>query len=62
MARVPADLDRDAFEAEIHDFLADYGMQSLNQFDVSGALNGITTSSAVIICCCRRTSLCCSRR
>ncbi|HWG45435.1 MAG TPA: AarF/UbiB family protein [Gemmataceae bacterium] len=42
LARVPADLDRDAFEAEIHDFLADYGTQSLNQFDVSGALNGIT--------------------
>lgn len=42
MARVPADLDRDAFESEIHDLLADYGSQSLNQFDVSGALNGIT--------------------
>jgi ubiquinone biosynthesis protein len=41
LARVPADLDRDAFEAEIYDFLADYGTQSLNQFDVSGALNGI---------------------
>jgi ubiquinone biosynthesis protein len=42
LARVPPDLDRDAFEAEVHDFLADYGTQSLNQFDVSGALNGIT--------------------
>ena len=42
LARVPADLDRDAFEVEVHDFLADYGTQSLNQFDVSGALNGIT--------------------
>jgi len=42
LARVPADLDRDAFEAEVHDFLADYGTQSLNQFDVSGALNGLT--------------------
>ncbi len=41
LARVPADLDRDAFESEVHDFLADYGTQSLNQFDVSGALNGI---------------------
>jgi ubiquinone biosynthesis protein len=38
MARVPPDLDRDAFEAEIHDLLADYGSQSLNEFDVSGAL------------------------
>lgn len=42
LARVPADLDRDAFEVEVHDFLADYGTQSLNRFDVSGALNGIT--------------------
>jgi ubiquinone biosynthesis protein len=42
LARVPADLDRDAFEAEVHDFLADYGTQSLNQFDVSGALNALT--------------------
>ncbi len=42
LARVPADLDRDAFETEVHDFLADYGTQSLNQFDVSGALNGLT--------------------
>jgi ubiquinone biosynthesis protein len=42
LASVPADLDRDAFEAEVHDFLSDYGMQSLNNFDVSGALNGIT--------------------
>jgi ubiquinone biosynthesis protein len=41
LARVPADLDRDAFEAEVHDFLAEYGTQSLNQLDVSGALNGI---------------------
>lgn len=41
MARVPADLDRDAFEYEIHDLLADYGTQSLNEFDVSGALNSL---------------------
>jgi ubiquinone biosynthesis protein len=42
LATVPPDLDRDAFEAEVHDFLADYGTRSLNQFDLSGALNGIT--------------------
>jgi ubiquinone biosynthesis protein len=42
LAVVPADLDRDAFETEVHDFLADYGTQSLNRFDVSGALHGIT--------------------
>jgi ubiquinone biosynthesis protein len=42
LAAVPIDLDRDAFEAEVHDFLAEYGTQSLNQFDLSGALNGIT--------------------
>lgn len=41
LARVPADLDRDAFEAEVYDYLADYGTQSLNEFDVSGALNGL---------------------
>jgi ubiquinone biosynthesis protein len=41
MARVPADLDRDAFEAEIHDLLAEYGSQSLNEFDVSGALTSL---------------------
>jgi ubiquinone biosynthesis protein len=38
LARIPADLDRDAFEYEIHDLLAEYGSQSLNEFDVSGAL------------------------
>ncbi|HEY7328741.1 MAG TPA: AarF/ABC1/UbiB kinase family protein [Gemmataceae bacterium] len=41
MARVPPDLDRDAFESEIHDLLAEYGSQSLNEFDVSGALNNL---------------------
>lgn len=41
LARVPADLDREAFESEVHDFLAEYGTQSLNQLDVSGALNGL---------------------
>jgi ubiquinone biosynthesis protein len=38
LARIPADFDRDAFEHEIHDLLAEYGSQSLNEFDVSGAL------------------------
>ncbi len=38
LARIPADFDRDAFEYEIHDLLAEYGSQSLNEFDVSGAL------------------------
>jgi ubiquinone biosynthesis protein len=42
LASVPPDLDRDAFEAEVHEFLSDYGTQSLNHFDVSGALVGIT--------------------
>jgi ubiquinone biosynthesis protein len=41
LARVPADLDRDAFESEIHDLLAEYGTQSLNEFDLSGALNSL---------------------
>jgi ubiquinone biosynthesis protein len=42
LATVPLDLDRDAFEVEVNDFLADYGTQSLNHFDVGGALHGIT--------------------
>jgi ubiquinone biosynthesis protein len=41
LAQVPDELDRDAFEAEIHDAVADYGSQSLNQFDISGALNSL---------------------
>jgi ubiquinone biosynthesis protein len=41
LAQVPPDLDRDAFEAEIHDLLAEYGTQSLNEFDVSGALTSL---------------------
>jgi ubiquinone biosynthesis protein len=41
LASVPPDLDRDAFRAEVHEFLADYGTQSLNQFDLSGALDGL---------------------
>ncbi len=41
LARVPADLDRDAFQSEIHDLLAEYGTQSLNDFDLSGALNSL---------------------
>jgi len=42
LAAVPPDLDRDAFESEVHDFLSEYGTQSLNHFDVSTALVGIT--------------------
>jgi ubiquinone biosynthesis protein len=42
LATVPADLDRDAFRAELNEFLSDYSTQPINQFDVSGALNGIT--------------------
>jgi ubiquinone biosynthesis protein len=41
LARIPPDLDRDAFESEIHDLLAEYGSQSLNEFDVSGALTNL---------------------
>jgi ubiquinone biosynthesis protein len=41
LARVPPDFDREAFESEVHDFLAEFGTQSLNQFDLSGALNGL---------------------
>jgi ubiquinone biosynthesis protein len=42
LATVPAELDRESFRAEVNEFLSDYGTQPLNQFDVTGALNGIT--------------------
>jgi ubiquinone biosynthesis protein len=40
----PADVDRVAFRAEVNDLIIEYGMQSLDHFDVGGALerlNGI---------------------
>jgi ubiquinone biosynthesis protein len=42
LGSVPPDLDRGVLQAEIGEFLADYTGQSLQDFDMSGALNGIT--------------------
>jgi ubiquinone biosynthesis protein len=41
LGQVPVDLDRERLQSEIDEFLADYGDQSIGDFDVSGALNGI---------------------
>ena len=42
LGSVPQDFDRDALGAEISEFVVDYVGQSLEDFDLSGALNGIT--------------------
>ena len=39
---VPSDLDRNALQAELTDFLSEYTEQSISEFDLSGALTGIT--------------------
>ena len=39
---LPKDFDRDALRVEIGEFVADYIGQSLDEFDLSGALNGMT--------------------
>jgi ubiquinone biosynthesis protein len=39
---VPADLDRSALSVDLADFLAQYATQSLEDFDLSGALNELT--------------------
>jgi len=41
LGSVPADFDRRALQAEIAEFLADFTSQTLDSFDLSGALNGI---------------------
>lgn len=38
----PADLDERALAADVADFLGDYGNQSLDKFDLSGALSDVT--------------------
>jgi len=38
LGSAPASLDRDALRAEIGEFIADYGHQTLRDFDLSGAL------------------------
>ena len=39
---VPQDLDRAALSLDVADFIAHYGGQSLENFDLSGALNEMT--------------------
>ena len=41
LGQVPIDVDKDALSAELDDFMADYGNQSISNFDLSGALNGM---------------------
>lgn len=42
LGSVPPDFDRRALQTEIGDFLADFAGQALDNFDLSGALNGMT--------------------
>jgi ubiquinone biosynthesis protein len=42
LGAVPPELDRRALQSEIGEFLADYAGQSLENFDLSGALNGMS--------------------
>jgi hypothetical protein len=39
---VPPEFNRDALRSEIGEFISDFGGQSIEEFDVSGALNGMT--------------------
>jgi ubiquinone biosynthesis protein len=42
VCKAPADLDRPALSADLMDVIGQYGMQSMDQFDVSGALTAVT--------------------
>ena len=42
LGSVPPELERRTLQSEIGEFLADYAGQSLESFDLSGALNGMT--------------------
>lgn len=42
IGEVPLDLDREELKNELVSFVDDYGTQSLDNFDLSGALNGMT--------------------
>ncbi len=41
LGSVPPELDRRALQAEVSEFVSDFGGQSLEGFDLSGALNGM---------------------
>ena len=43
LGQVPQDLDRSALNNDLSDFVTDYRSQSLDQFDLSGALNAVVT-------------------
>ncbi len=42
LGSVPSDFDRDQMRAELSEFIVDYAGQTLSDFDLSGALNGIS--------------------
>jgi ubiquinone biosynthesis protein len=42
IGQVPPELDRSSLSAEVADYLADYGGQSMEEFDLSGALTELT--------------------
>jgi ubiquinone biosynthesis protein len=42
LGEVPADFDRGRLKGELVEFIEEYGTQSIDQFDLSGALNGMT--------------------
>ncbi|MDG1895283.1 MAG: AarF/ABC1/UbiB kinase family protein [Fuerstiella sp.] len=43
IGQVPADFDRDELKNELRFFVEQYASQSVDEFDVSGALNGMTS-------------------
>ena len=42
LGELPADFDRSRLRNDLVEFLDEYGTQSIDQFDLSGALNGMT--------------------
>lgn len=42
LGEVPRDFDRGRLKGELVEFIEEYGTQSIDQFDLSGALNGMT--------------------
>ncbi|MEM8680260.1 MAG: AarF/ABC1/UbiB kinase family protein, partial [Planctomycetota bacterium] len=41
LGKVPVGVNEDALASDLDDFLSDYGTQSISDFDLSGALNGM---------------------
>jgi len=42
LGELPSDFDRSKLHSDLIEFIDEYGLQSLDQFDLSGALNGMT--------------------